>query len=450
MEGVICMETAVKTVHYLGSKTRMLASIKQYIDELNPENGKVCDLFCGSGVVSEYLLQQYDVVAVDIQNYSKVYCEARLTGGIDDIDCEKIEAIIKNSLARKINLQDYQPLLDYEETCKEALNQGILEPMYEIIEKGSLYAFLEKLEYTDSSLSPELEGVFSAVQKNISERRESIDSVFVRYYGGLYFTYKQAVDIDAIASYAFEQQEPLKSKILAALMGAVTDVVNTVGKQFAQPLKVKNKDGSLKKNLAHKIKTDRDMDVFAQFKTWLSYYIERPKVNHCFKVICDDYAVALRNLTPGDVKVVYADPPYTRYHYSRYYHILETLCLHDTPKISTTFPNGKGGLSRAIYRNDRHQSPFCIKSKAPKAFDDMFRYVQEAQASLILSYSPFDANSGATPRLLSIDGIVDLAKKHFQHVEVVSPGQFMHSRFNRQDNNYEINYEAERLIICRK
>ena len=171
---------------------------------------------------------------------------------------------------------------------------------------------------------------------------------------------------------------------------------------------------------------------------------------HAFEVICDDYINVLKKLSPGEVEVIYADPPYTRYHYSRYYHILETLCLHDTPKISTTFPNGKGGLSRAIYRNDRHQSPFCIKSKAPKAFDELFKYAQKAQTSIVLSYSPFDEKSGATPRLMSIDEILAIARKYYTDVEVVSPGQFMHSRFNRQDNNYEINYEAERLIICRK
>lgn len=447
---MIFMENTVKSVHYLGSKTRMLTSIKKYIDELNPDNGRVCDLFCGSGVVSEYLVQNYDVLAVDIQNYSKVYCEARLTGGVQEINYNKIETDIKHSVVRENNLKDYKPILDYEGKCRKALNSGILEPMYEIIEKGCLYAYLENLEYVDSALSPALEKAFSDAKKNIGTRLESIDSVFVRYYGGLYFSYKQAIDIDAIASYAFEQLEPLKSKMLAALMGAVTDVVNTVGKQFAQPLKVKNKDGSLKKNLAHKIKSDRDLNVFEQFNTWMSYYMERPRTEHKFKVVCDDYINVLKNLKPGDVKVVYADPPYTRYHYSRYYHILETLCLHDAPKISTTFPNGKGGLSRAVYRNDRHQSSFCIKSKAPQAFDELFKYVHEAQASVVLSYSPFDANSGATPRLLSIEGIVDIARKYYQNVEVVSPGQFMHSRFNRQDNNYEINYEAERLIICRK
>ncbi|MCM1225653.1 MAG: DNA adenine methylase [Lachnospiraceae bacterium] len=444
------MDKNVKTVHYLGSKARMLTPIKKYIDVLNQANGRVCDLFCGSGVVSEYLLQQYDILAADIQNYSRVYCEARLTGGIQDIDCQKIESDIKDSFVRKMNLDDYKPILDYEDKCRLAFLNGELAPMYEIIEKGSLYAYLGKFEYAEDALSPELEQAFFKVEKNVRAKRESIDSVIVRYYGGLYFSYRQAIDIDAIASYAFTQNEPLKSKILAALMGAATDVVNTVGKQFAQPLKVKNKDGSLKKNLTRKIKADRDMDVFAQFYKWMIYYMERPQNKHSFEVVCDDYVEVLRNLKPGDVEVVYADPPYTRYHYSRYYHILETICLHDNPQISTTFPNGKGGLSRAIYRNDRHQSPFCIKSKAPKAFEDMFQSVNEIQASIVLSYSPFDANSRAMPRLLSIDEIVGMAKKYYRKVEVVSPGQFMHSRFNRQDNNYEINYEAERLIICRK
>ena len=42
--------------------------------------------------------------------------------------------------------------------------------------------------------------------------------------------------------------------------------------------------------------------------------------------------------------VVYADPPYTRDHYSRYYHLLDTLLLYDYPD-----PVGKGQ-----YRLDRN------------------------------------------------------------------------------------------------
>ena len=313
-----------------------------------------------------------------------------------------------------------------------------------------MYAYLNNLPYSETDLSPSLEKAFAMVKDTKGIDLQSLDSIITRYYGGLYFSFKQAIDIDAISSYAFAQNERVKNAMLAALMGATTDVVNTIGKQFAQPLKVRNKDGSLKKNLAKKILSDRELDVFEQFEKWMQYYIELPRNTHDFEIICDDYIEVLKRLQPGHVEVIYADPPYTRYHYSRYYHILETICLHDNPQISTTFPNGKGGLSRAIYRNDRHQSPFCIKSKAPRAFDDLFMYASKARASIVLSYSPFDANSGATPRLLSIEDIISIAQKYYKDVSVVSPGQFMHSRFNRQDNNYEINYEAERLVICRR
>ena len=35
-------------------------------------------------------------------------------------------------------------------------------------------------------------------------------------------------------------------------------------------------------------------------------------------------------------KIVYADPPYTRDHYSRFYHVLETISLFDSPIVSKT------------------------------------------------------------------------------------------------------------------
>ena len=255
------MDTNVKTVHYLGSKARMLSPIKRYIDELTHGNGRICDLFCGSGVVSEYLLQQYDVLAVDIQNYSKVYCEARLLGLPKDFDYKGIIARIKESETRRTNLIVYNPILVYEDECRDSLLSGELEPIYEIIEKGSLYAYLNNLPYSETNLSLSLEKAFAMVKDTEGIDLQSLDSIITRYYGGLYFSFKQAIDIDAISSYAFAQNERVKNAMLAALMGATTDVVNTIGKQFAQPLKVRNKDGSLKKNLAKKILSDRELEI---------------------------------------------------------------------------------------------------------------------------------------------------------------------------------------------
>lgn len=162
-----------------------------------------------------------------------------------------------------------------------------------------------------------------------------------------------------------------------------------------------------------------------------------------------DYAEALKMLKGSNVKVIYADPPYTRYHYSRYYHVLETICLRDNPTVSSTFPNGAGGISRAIYRSERHQSPFCIKSQAESAFELLFQGAKELDVPLVLSYSPFDSSKAVTPRLRTMNQLIDMAHRYYDNVEVLSPGTFTHSKLNSTDNNFESNNEAEKLIICR-
>ena len=74
---------------------------------------------------------------------------------------------------------------------------------------------------------------------------------------------------------------------------------------------------------------------------------------------------------------MYADPPYTRDHYSRYYHVLETMSLRDNPEVSMTMIRAGGSprVSRGVYRADRYQSPFCIKSQAAGAFEELCRGV---------------------------------------------------------------------------
>ena len=148
----------------------------------------------------------------------------------------------------------------------------------------------------------------------------------------------------------------------------------------------------------------------------------------------------------GDI--LYLDPPYNARQYCTNYHVLETICLRDNPEVSTTFANGSGGISRAIYRTDRHQSPFCIKSQAELAFEQLFSGVKNLGVPLILSYSPFDASKAVTPRLRTIDQLVEMAREYYNHVNIVSPGSFTHSKLNSSELNFESNHEAELLIVC--
>ena len=57
------------------------------------------------------------------------------------------------------------------------------------------------------------------------------------------------------------QKFEYKDICLAALLSSVSDIVNTVGKQFAQPLKMRDSQGNLKAGLIKKIQKDRSVDV---------------------------------------------------------------------------------------------------------------------------------------------------------------------------------------------
>ena len=153
-------------------------------------------------------------------------------------------------------------------------------------------------------------------------------------------------------------------------------------------------------------------------------------------------------MLPDNVRTVYADPPYTRDHYSRFYHVLETIALDDVPEISTVKIHGSTHVSNGIYRKDRHQSPFCIRSKAPKAFKEMFRVISASNRNLLLSYSPYDETKESHPRVVTINQLMSWASEYFGDVEVVSAGYFTHNKLNSTEHFLESSDEAEILIVC--
>ncbi|MFQ9515808.1 MAG: DNA adenine methylase [Eubacterium sp.] len=439
---------AIRPIHYLGSKLRMLDAVKSAVDEVDTSKGCICDLFSGSGTVTNYFLHYRDVISVDIQNYSSVLCEATTNQLNEVVNTDEIITEIINFNSTMCIKQSSKELIEYEEFCISSAINGEIQRLYEIIDNGSIYIYLKG---ETQGLSDELYNVLNSTCNELKKQGILMkeDYMITRLFGGLYFSYKQAVDMDCLAGYIFMKNGLLKTKMLAALLSTASEIVNTVGKQFAQPLKVKNRKGEYKKNLLDKIISDRSLDVFEIYKKWLKYYVELRTGNHTCKTMCVDYREALDALKQEKVSVIYADPPYTRYHYSRYYHVLETICLRDNPEASTTFPNGKGGISRAVYRMERHQSPFCIKSKAEEAFKELFFKVKDINVPLVLSYSPFDKSQAVTPRLQTIDQLVNLAKEYFSEVNIIFPGAFTHSKLNSTDKNFEANHEAELLIVCK-
>ena len=287
---------AIRPIHYLGSKLRMLEAIKLAVDSVDKTDGVICDLFSGSGIVSEYLIQFRDVVSVDIQSYSSILSEASIKKINVANNATNITKTIQQSDVLEKLRDAFSQLLEYERMSMTLAQNGDLNALYEIIENGSLYIFMnDPIDGISNELSQCLEKCVNTLK--IKELARSECTMITRYYGGLYFSYKQALELDAIACFVFSQDGLLKTKLLAALLSTASALVNTVGKQFAQPLKVRSAKGELKTSLKEKIIKDRSIDTFSVFCDWLDYYFNAGTSEHKLTAFCMDYIDALERLS---------------------------------------------------------------------------------------------------------------------------------------------------------
>ncbi len=441
---VLIKPNSFRTIHYLGSKLRVLEFIKQVVNELDYEKNGICDLFSGTGSVSQYFSSERKVVSVDVQNYSNIICSALLIPS-SDVFTRSFTKDLNTSKFIAEYLKVFEPLITLEDSVVNGKLSLNLESVCNFLENASLYAYLSIEE--NGNLIPELKSAFEETETNLKDYKNN-SFIATKYFGGVYFSFKQSVILDAILSEIEKTDPKYHNILLASILSTASDIVNTVGKQFAQPIRPRNKNGQPKKGIIKQLRKDRNIDVLDLYNQWLNKYLNNQTTDYNHQILKVDYKEALKNLS-DDVRVVYADPPYTRDHYSRFYHGLETISLRDFPKISKTKIGGKEKLSRGLYREEREQSDFCIRSKAPKAFEELFKLVAEKDRILILSYSPYDKSKGAHPRCVEIELLEEMANVYFDIVEIRSIGKFSHSKLNRTDLHLDADDSAEVLIICR-
>jgi len=127
------------------------------------------------------------------------------------------------------------------------------------------------------------------------------------------------------------------------------------------------------------------------------------------KAIVRDAKVAVASLRKGDT--VFIDPPYSGVHYSRFYHVLETVALGECGEVS--------GTGRYPDSSLRPVSKFSIKTKAPKALDDLLQAVAKKEAKAILTFPNHQCSNG-----LSGDLVREIGQRHFQIIEKVVGSRF--------------------------
>lgn len=199
---------------------------------------------------------------------------------------------------------------------------------------------------------------------------------------------------------------------------------------FAQFLKVKS--DSTCTNIVEK----RKRNILAEFEQQIQLFKnngllsqDTPTVE-CFNL---DYVDCLKNVPLSKDTLVYADPPYFKEHYSRYYHILNTVCRYDYPKMAINLQTKEYTIGR--YREDRNISDFGKKSQALSAFQRLVDICANAGTWLMISYSD---NS-----IVKIDEVLQLAKERF-YVDIQKV-ELNHSKQGRSS----ISKVDEYLFICR-
>lgn len=439
--------TSWRPIHYLGSKLRILDEIDSAISDINGSDGKVCDLFTGSGTVFLDQARKRSSVAVDIQEYSRVICSALSSKADMDWKAffEECENLIGES-KRNGPIWAASPLIELEgEAMDQASSPDNPYLLCEILEAGSPVVALGN---GSASICSRYGKALAEYNKRLSKVPDDQRkfTTLTRHHGGLYFSFQQAGILDAIMAVNYRASKEFKDLAAAALVTTASDISNTVGKQFAQPVMPRNKDGSIKKSLYSIASRDRSKDTWEIYKSAAANYeLVRSSGNVDGHAVRADYRDFLRDWNEG-ITVVYADPPYTRDHYSRFYHVLETIACGDDPEVSTS--GIKDGVSRAAYRKNRHQSPFCIKSAAGRAFDNLIGSVHSRGVPLIMSYSGYSKENEAHPRVVSISEVLSLARRYYKNVEVRDISTMSHSRLNKKDLSRDKSTAAETLIVC--
>ena len=427
-----------RPVQYLGSKIRVLDEIRNAVRALVPRGGRVGDLFAGSTVVSQYLASDgYSVSAVDTQSYSSKFGISCLGIGRGHREKLNSQTIIQNAMRSKV-APSMSHWLGIADTEKVAIADSDLETLRQIYNELPLI-----WRDPENPFFSKINGVkFASSAKGALPLLCSI-------YSGSYFGVRQALDVDLIRNAIFqlssadELTEWQESAALTALMYATSRCVHSAGKHFAQPIK----SHALGTNAfaEKRLLSDRRISVINEFEG----AVERINNLAYPEGISNKFLLGeAEHIAPkffDELDLVYLDPPYTAQQYSRFYHILETLCTYQFPNLILD-----NKLTSGLYPSDRFKSAFCSKRAAMPAFSSIVERSCKAGASLLISYSHSATGSDGNARMLSFEDIINECGRYYGSKNVEWEGmehsyrQFNNSRMANQKRN-----DPEVLIKCK-
>jgi adenine-specific DNA-methyltransferase len=378
---VITQPLIPHVIKYMGSKRSILGYVHDTLFEIRKPGQRLYDVFGGSAVVAGALRNEMPVTCNDIQSYTSV-----IAG---------------------LYLNNYR-WSEYPENIVDI----ITERANKIADQFEARYNLQHLSYDNVFYFESVKAIEIQEKNLINVEFEDENHLFVKYYSGTYWSFKQCVWIDALSSIARDNEYKdtfLYNVILSSLMFAMAYCSQSTG-HYAQ-----YRDTTTSNTADMLIYRKKSIEkLFKQkFIELKEFYNESSNSNFEHQVQAQDYLLSLKSSEPNSL--IYADPPYQFVHYSRFYHALETLVKYDYPEVK----------HKGRYREDRHQSPFCIKTKVSRAFKNMFQIAYNKHSDLVLSYS----DNG----MITMEQLLSIANKVFSHDYVITQKElaYNHSTMGR-------------------
>ena len=369
---------------YMGSKKKMLSKgLGNLLKKESKTATRIVDLFCGSAAVSWYAAINLNkpVCSVDLQHYSTVLAAA-VSGRTESSDYEAIEhQWIETAEKAFQKFEQFDILGDYKNFCQKSVYDARI----------------------------------------LCENQLTVGPVW-NAYGGFYFSPQQALSLDFLIRYLPDENHDL---CLAAAVIAASKCAAAPG-HTAQPFQP----------------TETALPYIQEYwqKNIFGY------VREALKNLTEMHALQLGTVHTGDAiefmennaqdgDLIFIDPPYSGVHYSRFYHVLETIARKELVSVS--------GQGRYPDFSQRPQSDFSNKSSSLEALKKMFLVLSRKKCSIIFTFPSGECSNG-----LSGTNVIEEAARYFSVKTIKFKNNF--STLGGNNKNRTARQKTTELILLLK
>lgn len=410
----------ITILNYQGSKASLMPFIHQAIQKYIAPGDKVCDIFSGAGSVGAFLKTQHPIVSNDAEKYASIISSALLN---TPSTAELTQ--VKDFFLREFTPQQEALLAKHKEQVNAERAALALDQTATLIDLYTAFPTIwNNAHITAQTL-----------------KQQQAYNLFLHYFAGTYFGIEQAICIDALVkTIHLVDSSDAQNVLFSCLFFAMKETVFSKDGHMAQPLNIS------KNSARHLVQRKKNLIVYftAKLNEFIAQSSPMPPTQQIFNL---DMSDLLRDssFNAQDIRLIYADPPYTDMQYSRYYHLLNVAANYDYPQPTVI----RGQYTTGLYTQGRNQSDLSKKSTAKIRLEELFQYCKAKGIILALSYAyPDNRQTQKSDRYtMSIEELVTMANRIFGSAKVqIEQHKYQHANHRNSATKEVIEY----LILCGK